>query len=178
MPLVARRKEHFQGFWAIFLVAQLSPKRGILVNKNSLASCRRCRHSVEPRALTCPFKVDTPHINTFEGDSVLSKLVVCSPPSRSRRPRLGLCQRKRFSQKRFRSRFRGVHEHPAVQQLKDGSNEGNSSHWIVLFYQRYWLAGVSGRGSGRRALSGQDSPTCGLGAHAERAVWRVKIGML
>jgi len=29
-----------------------------------------------------PFWVDTPHINTFEGDSVLSKLVLCSPPSR------------------------------------------------------------------------------------------------
>jgi len=29
---------------------------GVLVHKNSLASCQRCRHSVEPRALTCPFK--------------------------------------------------------------------------------------------------------------------------
>jgi len=46
--------------------------------------------------------VDTPHINTFEGDSVLSKFVVCSPLSPSRRPRLGFCQRKRFSQKQFR----------------------------------------------------------------------------
>jgi len=54
--LVARRREHFQVFLAIFLVAQLSPKRGVLVQKNSLASCQRCRHSVEPRALTCPFK--------------------------------------------------------------------------------------------------------------------------
>ena len=43
--------------------------------------------------------------SAFEGDSVLSKFVVCSPPSWSRRPRLGLCQRKRFSQKRFRLRF-------------------------------------------------------------------------
>jgi len=46
----------------------------------------------------------------------VSKLVFCSPPSRSRRLRLGLCQRKRFSQKRFRLRFRGVHEHPAVRR--------------------------------------------------------------
>jgi len=30
-------------------------------------------------------RVDTPHIHTFEGDSVLSKFVVCSPPSRSSR---------------------------------------------------------------------------------------------
>jgi len=44
--LAARRREHFRGFWAIFLVAQLSPKKGILVHKNSLASCQRCRHSV------------------------------------------------------------------------------------------------------------------------------------
>jgi len=56
MTLVARWREQFRGFLAIFLVAQLSPKRGVLVHKNSLASCQRCRHSVEPRALTCPFK--------------------------------------------------------------------------------------------------------------------------
>jgi len=54
--LVARQREHFRGFLAIFLVAQISPRRGVLVQKNSLASCQRCRHSVEPRALTCPFK--------------------------------------------------------------------------------------------------------------------------
>ena len=35
---------------AVFLLA------GVLVRKNSLASCQRCRHSVEPRALTCTFK--------------------------------------------------------------------------------------------------------------------------
>jgi len=50
--LVARRREHFRVFLAIFLVAQLSPKRGVFVHKNSLSSCQRCRHSVEPRALT------------------------------------------------------------------------------------------------------------------------------
>jgi len=125
--LVARWREIFRGFWAIFLVSQLSQKRGVTVLKNSLASCQRCRHSIEPRALMCPFKhsnliawslLSTPHINAFEGDSVLSKLVVCSPPSRSRQPRLGLCQRKRFSQKWFRSRFRGVHEHTAVPVRK------------------------------------------------------------
>ena len=31
-------------------------KRGALVHKNSLASCQRCRHSVELHALTCPFE--------------------------------------------------------------------------------------------------------------------------
>jgi len=46
----------FSGGFAFFLVAQLPPKRGVLVHKNSLASWQRCRHSVEPRALTCPFK--------------------------------------------------------------------------------------------------------------------------
>jgi len=56
MTLVPRRREHFRGFLAIFLVAQLSPKRGVIVHKNSLASCQRSRHSVEPRALTCPLK--------------------------------------------------------------------------------------------------------------------------
>ena len=52
----ARRREHFRGFLATFLIVQLPPKWGVLVHKNSLASCQRCRHSVEPRALTCPFK--------------------------------------------------------------------------------------------------------------------------
>jgi len=49
-------KRTFPGFFAFFLVAQPSPKRGVLVHKNSLASCQRCRHSVEPRALMCPLK--------------------------------------------------------------------------------------------------------------------------
>jgi len=44
--------------------------------------------------------LDTPHINNFEGDSVLSKFVVYSPPSRSRLLR----QWKRFSQKKVLAR--------------------------------------------------------------------------
>jgi len=44
------------------------------------------------------------------------------------------------------------------ETVGDGSDESNSSHWIVLFCQRCWLAGVDGRGSGRRASGGQDSP--------------------
>jgi len=42
-------------FLVIILVAQLPTKRGVLVHKNSLASCQWCCHSVEPRALMCPF---------------------------------------------------------------------------------------------------------------------------
>ena len=56
VTLAARQRQHFQGFRASFLVAELPPKTGVLVHKNSLASCQQCRHSVEPRALTCPFK--------------------------------------------------------------------------------------------------------------------------
>ena len=56
MALVARRTKHFRIFLAMFWVAQLSPERGVLVQKNSLVSCQRCRQSVEPRALTCSFK--------------------------------------------------------------------------------------------------------------------------
>jgi len=55
MTWAARRKQHFRVFVAIFSIDQLPPKRGVLVYKNSLASYQRCRHSVEPRALTCPF---------------------------------------------------------------------------------------------------------------------------
>ena len=56
VTIVARQRENFRVFLAIFLVAQLPPKRGVLVHKNSLASCQRCRHSVEPRTLTSSFK--------------------------------------------------------------------------------------------------------------------------
>jgi len=76
----------FPVFFVIFLVAQLSPKIGFWVQKNSLASCQRYRHSVKPRALTClsniviwllgHFWFDTPHINSFEGASVLSSVSV------------------------------------------------------------------------------------------------------
>jgi len=56
VTLVARRSVHFRGVLAIFLVDQLPSKTGVLVHKNSLASYQQCSHSVEPRALTCPFK--------------------------------------------------------------------------------------------------------------------------
>jgi len=55
VTLVARWRVHFRVCLAIFLLAQLPPKRGVLVHKNSLASYQRCSHSVEPRAWTCPF---------------------------------------------------------------------------------------------------------------------------
>jgi len=113
--------------------------------------------------------IDTPHIKTFEGDSVVSKFVVSSPLSRSRRPRLGLCQRKRFSRKRFR--FKSTPKHTCTiwhsaecmrtwqsryETVGDGSDESDSSHWIVLFCDRYCFAGVGGCGSGRRTLGAQD----------------------
>ena len=50
---------HFGGVFSkkrCFSTEEFTPKRVVLVQKNSLASCQRCRHSVEPRALTCPFK--------------------------------------------------------------------------------------------------------------------------
>ena len=43
----------------------------------------------------------------------------------------------------------------------DCSDEGDSSHWIVLFCERDWFAGVGGRGSGRRASGGHDSTYVG-----------------
>ena len=84
VTLVARRRKHLQGFLATLLVAQLPPKRGIFVHNNSLASCQWYRHIVESRALTCAFKqsnlsvwcgVDTSHIHTLKGDSILYKLL-------------------------------------------------------------------------------------------------------
>jgi len=50
--LVMHQREYIQGVLAFFLVAQLPPKRGVLVHKNSLASCQRCRHSVRARDST------------------------------------------------------------------------------------------------------------------------------
>jgi len=45
----------FLGFFGDNFGCSTLSKRGVLVRKNSLASCQWCRHSVEPRALTCPF---------------------------------------------------------------------------------------------------------------------------
>ena len=56
VTLVARRREHFRVCLAIFLTAQIPPKRGVLVHKNSLASYQQCRRSVESRAQRYPFK--------------------------------------------------------------------------------------------------------------------------
>ena len=42
MTFVARQRKHFRGFLAIFLSVLLPPKRGVVVHKNSLASCQRC----------------------------------------------------------------------------------------------------------------------------------------
>ena len=40
LTLVARRTEHFRDIGAIFNVAELPQKRGVLIHKNSLAPCR------------------------------------------------------------------------------------------------------------------------------------------
>ena len=57
MTLVARRREHFRKFWRHFrLLNSLQKEVFLYTLKNSLACCRRCRHSIEPCALTCPFK--------------------------------------------------------------------------------------------------------------------------
>jgi len=86
----------FPGFqvWAIFWVAELPSKRGILVHKNSLACCQRYCHSVESRALTCPFKhsnlsvwslLSWHLIHTYLWGRLCFIQAVCSPLSRSRR---------------------------------------------------------------------------------------------
>jgi len=76
--------------------------------------CPGCCHSARPESKStsrsCTFSrgvagqtggclgcVDTPHIHTFEGDSVLSKFVICSPPSRSRRVMTRIIQECFFS---------------------------------------------------------------------------------
>jgi len=70
----------FPGFWGNFFGYSTPFKRSVLVHKNSFASCQRCRHSVEPHTLTCPFKQSNlsawsplswhPTHYTFEGDSI------------------------------------------------------------------------------------------------------------
>jgi len=94
VTLVARRREYFRVFLAINLVAQLPTKRGFLIHKNSLASCQRCRHSVEPRTLTCTFKqsnlspwslLSWHPTHTYLRRRLCFIQVVCCPPSRSRR---------------------------------------------------------------------------------------------
>jgi len=41
VTLVAHRRKHFRGFLAIFFGCSTPSKRGVLVHKNSVASCQR-----------------------------------------------------------------------------------------------------------------------------------------
>jgi len=84
----------YPGVLVTFLIAELPQKRGVLVHKNSFASYQGCRHSVEPRALTGPFKQSnlsawsllswhsthtyTSCIHTFEGHSLLCQSCLLS----------------------------------------------------------------------------------------------------
>jgi len=55
LTLAALRRKHFCFFWRYVWLLNSLQKR-CFSHKNSLASCQRCRHSVEPRALPCTFK--------------------------------------------------------------------------------------------------------------------------
>jgi len=55
MTLVSVGESISGGFWRHFWLLN-SLQKEVFLHKNSLASCQGCRHSVEPRALTCPFK--------------------------------------------------------------------------------------------------------------------------
>jgi len=92
--LVAHQRELSWVFLVIFVVAPLPPKKCILVHKNSLVSCQRCRHSVESRDLTCPFKqsnlsawslLNWHPTHTYLWGRLCFIQVDCSPLSRSRR---------------------------------------------------------------------------------------------
>ena len=41
------------------------------------------------------------------------------------------------------------------ETVGDSSDEGNSSQWIVLFCQRYWLAGVVGAAVDKERWAGK-----------------------
>ena len=79
MTLVARRRESGVLWRSLRLLKSL--ERGVWVHTNSLSSFQRYRHSVESRALTCPFEQSNlsawslwnwhaTHIHIFERDSV------------------------------------------------------------------------------------------------------------
>ena len=94
VTLVARRNKHFREFWAIFWLLNSHRREFFLVNNNSLTSCQQCRHSIEPRALTCPFKQSNSSAwsllswhptHTYLWRRLYFILIVCSPPSQSRR---------------------------------------------------------------------------------------------
>ena len=164
----------FLGVFGDFFACSTPSKRGVLVHKNSLASCQRCRHGVEPCALTCPFK----HINLI-GWSLLSWhvthtylwvrpcfiQVVCSPLSFGTSNDSNYVNRS-ASLDWVRSKSTEADEYDPLHLecmrtrqspykiVADGSNEGGTSHWIVLFCEWYWLAGVGGRGCGQRVSSG------------------------
>jgi len=56
--IISASDRAFPGVLDNFFGCSIPSKRGVQVHKNAVASCQRCpsRHSVEPLALTCPFK--------------------------------------------------------------------------------------------------------------------------
>jgi len=112
--------------------------------------------------------VDTPHIHTFEGDSILSKLFALHRHSHAewlkyvnrstslRRARIKSIEADNYDSLLLvfvRTR------RPPYEIIAEGIDEGGTSHWVLLF-EMYWLAGVGGRGCGRRDTSGGNCYWC------------------
>jgi len=81
------------GSWSNTCNSHHSLQRGIVVHKNSLAFCQWYRHTVESRALTCPFKqcnlsawslLSWHPTNTYLWGRLCFIQVVCSRLSQSR----------------------------------------------------------------------------------------------
>ena len=105
VTLVARRRKYFQIFLAIFWLLNSFQKEGLLVHKNSLTSFYGVV-TASSHALSRVFSnqviwvlghcwVDTQHIHTFEGDSVLCRLIALHRHGHAEW--LKLCQQKHFS---------------------------------------------------------------------------------
>jgi len=56
VTLVARRREQFQFFFDDIFGCSTPSKKRCFSIQDFTRFCQRCRHSVEPRALKCPFK--------------------------------------------------------------------------------------------------------------------------
>jgi len=104
--LVLRQRQLLRGFLDNLYCGWTTSKRGVLVRKNSLASCQRCRHGVEPRALTRPSKQNNQSswslLSWHNTDAyiwgtfyVVSKLFALHRHGHAKW--LGSCQQKRFS---------------------------------------------------------------------------------
>ena len=151
------------GFWGRYFGCWTASKRGALVHKNSLASCQGCRHSIELRALTCPFK---------QSNRSAWSLLIWHPTHIYLWGRLCFIQVVRSPPSPFY--YKDINQKIVYTLLLEES--GLSKKWVILMYKRQ-DSNATSTPAGKSGPSAQDrycARGLGEGANKRRGNKEVK----